>query len=134
MPVSRIAAGVKFSSSVPAATIDHHLRALVIAVLTLLGSTALVAAETQELRQLRLQLKAAEDANDQPAIIELNRRIVAIAPNDFDAWDTLAQTQLKIEDLDRLQQTLDAWQKAGGRRVAPAIEDYRGALCFKRKE
>ncbi|PYI86156.1 MAG: hypothetical protein DMF09_02685 [Verrucomicrobia bacterium] len=119
---------------VAAAKIDHQLRALVIAVLTLLGSTALVAAETQELRQLRLQLKAAEDANDQPAIIELSRRIVAIAPNDFDAWDTLAQTQLKIEDLDRLQQTLDAWQKAGGRRAAPAIEDYRGALCFKRKE
>jgi tetratricopeptide (TPR) repeat protein len=93
----------------------------------------LVRAETSELRQLRLQLKAAEDANDKPAIIELSRRIVALDPKSSDAWDILAQNQLEIEDLDRLEQTLNAWQKAG-RRPASAVEDFRGALCFKRKD
>ena len=59
--------------------------------------------------------------------------IRAIAPNDSDAWDTLAQTQLDIEDLDRLAQTLDAWQKVR-RPPAAAIEDFRGDLCLKRKD
>jgi tetratricopeptide (TPR) repeat protein len=115
------------------AKIAHQLRALVIACFTVLGSAALVRAETSELRQLRLQLKAAEDANDKPAIIELSRRVVALDPKNSDAWDILAQSQLEIEDLDHLEQTLSAWQKAG-RRPASAMEDFRGALCFKRKD
>jgi tetratricopeptide (TPR) repeat protein len=93
----------------------------------------MVRAETPQLGQLRLQLKAAEDANDKPAIIELSRRILAMKPNDFDVWDTLAKTQLEIEDFDGLERTLDAWQKAA-RRAPAAIADFRGALCFKRKD
>jgi len=81
---------------------------------------------------LHTQLSKAEEAGDKAAIIELSRRIVAIAPNDSDAWETLAQTQLDIEDLDRLAQTLDAWQKV--RRPPAAIEDFRGDLCLKRKD
>jgi tetratricopeptide (TPR) repeat protein len=119
---------------VATAKIGHQLRALVIAVLTLLGSAAWVPADTPEVRQLRLHLKTAEEAGDKAAIIELSRRIVAIDPKNSDTWDRLAQTQLEIEDFDRLEQTLDAWQKAGGRRVAPAIEDFRAAVCFKRKD
>jgi len=115
------------------AKIAHQLSALVIACFTLLGSAALAQAETSELRHLRFQLKAAKEANDKPAIIELSRRIVAINPKNSDIWDTLAKTQLEIDDLDRLEQTLDAWQKVG-RRPAPAIEDFRGGLCFKRKD
>ena len=87
----------------------------------------------QEVSQLRAQLEAAKDAANQPAIIELSRRILAITPNDSDAWDTLAQAQLDIEDLDRLEQTLDTWQKTAPRPPA-AIEDFRGALCFNRKD
>jgi tetratricopeptide (TPR) repeat protein len=119
---------------VATAKIGHQLRALVIVVLTLLGSAAWVPADTPELRQLRLQLKTAGEAGGKAAIIELSRRIVAIDPKNSDTWDTLAQTQLGIEDFDRLEQTLDAWQKATGRRAAPAIEDFRGSLCFKRKD
>jgi tetratricopeptide (TPR) repeat protein len=81
---------------------------------------------------LHAQLSKAEEAGDKAAIIELSRRIIAIAPTDSDAWETLAQTQLDIEDLDRLAQTLDAWQKV--RRPPPAIEDFRGGLCLKRKD
>jgi tetratricopeptide (TPR) repeat protein len=81
---------------------------------------------------LHTQLSKAAEAGDKAAIIELSRRIVAIAPNDSDAWETLAQTQLGIEDLDRLAQTLDAWQKV--RRPPAAIEDFRGDLCLKRKD
>ena len=62
------------------AKIADQLRTLGIAVLTLLVGTALRAAEAPELQQLRIQLKTAQDANDKPAIIELSRRIVAIAP------------------------------------------------------
>ena len=87
----------------------------------------------QEVSQLRTQLEAAKDAADKPAIIELSRRILAITPNDSDVWETLAQTELETEDLDRLEQTLDAWQKAI-RHPTAAIEDFRGALCFRRRD
>jgi len=109
------------------------LRALIIAVLALYWSGGFVQAEAPELRQLRVQLKAAEDAADKPAIIELSRRIVAIAPNDSNAWEKLAQAQLDAEDLDRLEETLDAWQKTV-RHPPTAIEDFRGDLSLKRKD
>src|SRR5207245_2110938 len=94
------------------AKIAHQLRTLGIAVLTLLAGIVFAAAESSQLQQLRSQLKTAQDATDRPAIVELSRRIVAIAPNDSDTWDTLAQTQLEIEDLNGLERTLDGWQKA----------------------
>src|SRR5262249_12091869 len=78
-------------------------------------------------------LKAAQDANDKPAIAELGRRIVAIDPNDVATWNALAKSQLELEDLDDLGRTLDAWQKTA-RRPPAAIEDFRGYLCFKRKD
>jgi tetratricopeptide (TPR) repeat protein len=115
------------------AKIADQLRTLGIAVLTLLAAIAFAAAETSELEQLRSQLKTAQNANDKPAIIELSRRLVAIAPNDSDTWDTLAQTQLEIEDLNGLEQTLDGWQKAF-RRLPAAIEDFRAGLCFKHED
>jgi tetratricopeptide (TPR) repeat protein len=87
----------------------------------------------QEVSQLRSQLEAAKQASDSPAIIELSRRILAITPNDLDVWETLARTELQTEDLDRLEQTLDAWQKAV-RRPPAAIEDFQGTLCFKRRD
>jgi tetratricopeptide (TPR) repeat protein len=90
-------------------------------------------AASSDVSRLHAQLSKAEEAGDKAAIIELSRRIVAIAPNDSDAWDTLARTQLDIEDLDRVAQTLDAWQKIR-RPPAAAIEDFRGDLCLKRKD
>jgi tetratricopeptide (TPR) repeat protein len=113
--------------------IAHHLRTLAIAVLILLAGSAFAATEAPELQQLREQLKKAQDAEDKPAIIELSRRIVAVAPNDPGTWDTLAQTQLESEDLDGLERTLGQWQKAV-RRPPTAIEDFRAGLCFKRKD
>ena len=82
---------------------------------------------------MRAQLQAAEDAADKPAIIELSRRILAITPNDSDVWETLAQTELETEDWDRLEQTLDAWQKAV-RHPPAAIEDFRGDLAIRLKD
>ena len=115
------------------AKIAHHLRRFAIAVLILLAGSAFAATEAPKLQQLREQLKKAQDAEDKPAIIELSRRIVAIAPNDSGTWDTLAQTQVESDDLDGLERTLDAWQKAV-RRPTAAIEDFRAGLCFKRKD
>jgi tetratricopeptide (TPR) repeat protein len=115
------------------AKIADQLRTLGIAVLMLLVGTVLRAAEAPELQQLRIQLKTAQEAEDKPAIIELSRRIVAIAPNDSNTWETLAQTQLDNEDLDSLERTLDAWQKSF-RRSPPAIDDFRASLCFERKD
>jgi tetratricopeptide (TPR) repeat protein len=113
--------------------IASHLRTFRIAVLILLTGSAFAVTEPPELQQLRDQLQKAQDAEDKPAIIELSRRIVAIAPKDSDTWDTLAQTQLESEELDNLERTLDAWQKAFPRPPA-AIEDFRAGLCFKRKD
>jgi len=63
-----------------------------IAVLTLLASTCFaLGTEAPDVRQLQDQLKKAQDAGDNPAMIELSR-IVAIALNDSETWDTLAQT------------------------------------------
>ena len=95
-------------------------------------SNSLLSADKQ-LSQLRVQLKAAEDAADKPAMIELSRRILAITPTDSNIWQTLAQTELETDDLDRLQQTLGAWQKAV-RHPPAAIEDFQGTLCFKRRD
>ena len=97
------------------------------------GSVAAPPLVGQEVSQLRTQLQAAEDAADKPAIIELSRRILAITPNDSNVWDTLAQTELETEDLDRLEQTLDAWQKAV-RHPPAAIEDFRGDLAIRLKD
>ena len=113
--------------------IANHLRTFAIAVLILLAGSVFSATETAQLQQLREQLKNAQDAEDKPAIIELSQRIVAIAPSDSSTWDTLAQTQLASEELDGLQRTLDAWQKAFKKPPA-AIEDFRAGLCFKRKD
>src|SRR5437773_6508347 len=115
------------------AKIASHLRTFAIVVLVLLTGSAFAATEAPELQQLRDQLKKARDAEDKPAIIELSRRIVGIAPNDSGTWDTLAQTQLESDDLDGLERTLDQWQKAV-RRPPAAIEDFRAGLCFKRKD
>jgi tetratricopeptide (TPR) repeat protein len=93
----------------------------------------LILGADQQLSNLRAQLRGALDAKDKPAIIELSRRIVATAPNDSNAWETLAQTQLETEDLDRLEQTLNAWQKTA--KHPPAIiENFRGDLAFNRKD
>jgi len=74
------------------AKIANHLRAFAIAVLTLLASTCFaLGTEAPDVRQLQDQLKKAQDAGDNPAMIELSR-IVAIALNDSETWDTLAQT------------------------------------------
>jgi tetratricopeptide (TPR) repeat protein len=100
--------------------------------LLLCASNPLLGADKQ-LSQLRVQLKAAEDAADKPAMIELSRRILAITPTDSNIWQTLAQTELETDDLDRLEQTLGAWQKAV-RHPPAAIEDFHGTLCFRRRD
>ncbi|PYI55993.1 MAG: hypothetical protein DMC62_03055, partial [Verrucomicrobia bacterium] len=86
-----------------------------------------------DVSQLRKQLVAAEEADDKPAIIELNRRIVAVVPNDSHAWENIVQGQFEIEDYDRVAETLEAWQKAVKRPPA-AIEHFRGDLAVKLKD
>src|SRR3954469_4095194 len=113
--------------------IATHLRTFAIAVGILLTASAFAVAEVPPVQQLREQLGKAQDAEDKPAIIELSRRIVAIAPNDAGTWNTLAQTQFESEELDGLERTLDAWQKAIKRPPA-AIEDFLAELCFKRED
>jgi tetratricopeptide (TPR) repeat protein len=86
-----------------------------------------------DVSQLRKQVAVAEEADDKPAIIELNRRIVAIVPSDSNAWKNIVQGQFEIEDYDRVGETLEAWQKAVKRPPA-AIEDFRGDLAVKLKD
>lgn len=102
-------------------------------VVLCLDPTAIGLGADQNVSQLRVQLQAAQEATDKPAIIELSRRILAITPNDSDIWDTLARAQLESDDLERLEQTLNAWEKAV-RHPPPAIEDFRGDLASRRKD
>jgi tetratricopeptide (TPR) repeat protein len=97
-----------------------------------IASVLLHAAEVN-LPVLRKQLQTAEEASDNPAIVELSRRIVEADPNDSETWETLATKQLEIEDLDRCAATLDTWQA----RVRPRpkiIDDLRGDLAMARKD
>ena len=90
-------------------------------------------ASEEQLPSLRKQLATAEEGEDKPAIIELNRRIVAAAPNDSAAWQKIIEGQLEMEDYNRAGETLNAWQKAV--KNAPAIiESFRGDVAVKLKD
>lgn len=88
---------------------------------------------TGDVSQLRKQVAAAEEADDKPAVIELSRRIVAIAPNDVAVWEKIARTQLELKDFDRGAETLEAWQKAVKQPPA-VIEDFRGDLSAEKED
>jgi tetratricopeptide (TPR) repeat protein len=88
---------------------------------------------TGDLSQLRRQVATAEEANDYAAILELSRRIVAIAPKENSAWERIARAQVELKDFERCAQTLDAWEKAV--KPAPAaIEDFRGDLAMQKED
>jgi len=90
-------------------------------------------AASGDLSRLHTQLSKAEEAADKAAIIELSRRIVAIAPNDSETWETLVQTQFEAQEFDDAVKSLDAWQRAVKRPPA-AIEDFRGDVFAQRKD
>jgi tetratricopeptide (TPR) repeat protein len=81
----------------------------------------------------RQQLKAAEDASDNSAIVELSRRIVDADPSDSQTWETLATKELELDDPDRCAATLDAWQVQVHPRPKE-IDDLRGDLALARKD
>jgi tetratricopeptide (TPR) repeat protein len=86
-----------------------------------------------DLSRLHTELSKAEEAGDKAAIIELSRRIVAIAPTDSGTWETLVQTQFEAQDFDGAEKSLDGWQKAVKRPPA-AIKDSRGDIFAQRKD
>jgi tetratricopeptide (TPR) repeat protein len=79
------------------------------------------------LQEWRAQLKLAQDAADSDAEIELARRIVAADPRDTDAWTTLVESQIKVEDYDRAFVSLQNWQNVTKPEPA-AIDSYRGDI------
>ena len=107
-------------------------RILIFSFLVLCTTGSLPAASS-DVSRLHTQLSKAEDAEDKAAIIELSRRIVAIAPNDSSAWEMLLRTQFGIEDFDGAAQSLDAWQRAVKQPPA-VIEDFRGDVFAQRKD
>jgi tetratricopeptide (TPR) repeat protein len=107
-----------------------HIRFLIPA--TLVCAAGLLYAD-ESLPVLRRQLEAAEEAADNPAIIELSRRIVEADPKDSKTWETLARKQLELHDEDRCAATLDAWQ-ARVHPKAKVIDDIRGDLANARKD
>jgi tetratricopeptide (TPR) repeat protein len=107
-------------------------RILIFSLLVLCATNSL-RAEGSDLSRLHTELSKAEEASDRAAIIELSRRIVAIAPNETSTWETLVQTQLEAQEFDDAVTSLDAWQKAVKRPPA-AIEDFRGDVFAHRKD
>jgi tetratricopeptide (TPR) repeat protein len=113
--------------------IAGQLRALGIVILALCWSVASVRAAAPELPQLRLQLRAAEEAENNAAVVELSRRIVEIAPSDSETWEKLARSQFAMKDFDRCEATLDRWEKTVKPRAA-IIDDLRGDLALAQKD
>src|SRR5439155_24784649 len=107
-------------------------RILIFSFLVLCATSSLRAASS-DLSRLHTQLSKAEKAEDKAAIIELSRRIVALAPNEAGTWETLLQTQFEAQDFDDAVKSLDAWQKAVKQPPA-AIEDFRGDIFAQRKD
>jgi len=83
------------------------------------------------LPEWRAQLKLAQAGADSNAVIELTRRIVAADPHDTDAWNTLVESQIKIEDYDRAFVSLQNWQNVTKPEPA-AIDSYRGDIYLAR--
>jgi tetratricopeptide (TPR) repeat protein len=107
------------------------VRVLVLGVLVSAGGWS-HAAEA-DVSELRKELAAAQDATDNPAIIELSRRIVEANPRDSMAWETLTRAELAVADYARCSATLNAWDKAGPSRP-PVIDDLRGDVANARKD
>ena len=93
----------------------------------------LVCGATKDLKDLRVQLDQAVEASDKPAIVELGRRIVAIAPGEEHAWEQLIATQIELGDLDRAERSLEEWAKSTNKPPA-AIDDFRGDILVRRKD
>lgn len=114
----------------------HHsvifTRLIVPALLLAIAGSAVWAAPG-DLKELREQLGRAEESEDKPAIVELSRRIIALAPRDDDAWESLIATQLELGDLDRCEQSLAEWAKSSAKPPG-AIEDFWGDLLVRRKD
>jgi len=98
----------------------------------LLSDIPLVQAEEDQVI-LRRQLRAAEKTKDNPAMVELCRRILEIYPKDSAIWEILARKQLELNDADRCAASLDAWQ-ASVRPVPKIIDDLRGDLANARRD
>ena len=84
-----------------------HLARILIFSFLILCATSSLRAASGDVSGLHRQLSNAEEAGDRAAIIELSRRIVAIAPNDSGAWEMLLRTQFEAEDFDGAAKSLD---------------------------
>src|SRR3954452_9489929 len=111
--------------------ISVRVRVLVLGVLV--GAGSLARGAGTDVLELRQQLAVAAEAEDKPAIVELRRRIVEAAPQDTQAWETLARTQLEIDEEDRCAATLDACEKAVRPRPA-VVDDLRVDVAKARKD
>jgi tetratricopeptide (TPR) repeat protein len=100
---------------------------------TLFYTAGLLHAADDSLQISRQQLRAAEEATDNPAVVELSRRIVEADPRDSKTWETLARKELELRDEGRCAATLDAWQ-ARVHPKAKVIDDIRGDLANARKD
>jgi len=86
-----------------------------------------------EIPELRKQLAAAQEATDNPAIIELSRRLLEAAPRDQKVWETLVRAQLDVADYNRCAATLDVWEKGAAPRPS-VIDDLRGDVAAARED
>ena len=98
------------------------------------GAGSLLYAASGQSTDLQKQLAAAEEAKDDPAIIELSRRILEVTPRDQQVWETLVRAQLATTDYDRCVATLDAWEKEAGARRPTIIDELRGDVAAAREQ
>jgi len=108
------------------------LRSIVCSLLVLATGLRLHAAG-DDLKDLRAQLAEAEkgETPDNPAIVELSRRILQVDPHDQELWEKLAHAWLDIGDLKQCEQALDQWEKQ--KPGAPEAVQLRGQVDFARQ-
>lgn len=92
----------------------------------------------QENDGLRQQLKdATREAGENPeawhSVAEISRRILLAAPQDEEAWESMARAQLKVGDLERCKGTLASWAQIAS--PLPAVaDDIAGDLAFAQND
>jgi tetratricopeptide (TPR) repeat protein len=109
----------------------------------LLGAGGLLRGASTDISVLREQLAAAQEEKDNPAIIELSRKLVDAVPQDSRVWETLARAQLAAakeappaladSSYQRCVETLAAWEK----KIVPrpsVVDDLRGDLSAVRND
>jgi tetratricopeptide (TPR) repeat protein len=88
---------------------------------------------SREGKTLRMQLAHELRQHSYDAALPIARRLVQLNPHDYNAWKRLAQTELRLHDLDGLSRTLEEWRKTVPT-PPPRIIEFEGDLANEKHD